>query len=408
MSISKAAVSLAVLILCGLALGGEPEPVSTPGTFRFSGGERIRLIVYPKEVGDSFEQFVYEDGYIVLPTGGKPLLIRNKTIVEAQQLATERIEKDSKVLNATASIALLGVPTRSVYVGGEGIKVNQTITFTSTAPLTLYAAILAAGGVAPDGDPTRVSVSHTTPEGTIKTTFYDVSKFGERNNSSVGPILESGDLVKVPRGEVFLLAGEVFKTGPANRRELSVAPDRPVRLSTLLYGTGGLKSGANRRKVTILRLTKDGKRVTFYADLDAPAKSEAKAPGAPPPPGRTNKPAATPAPVEQEADKAEGENDPALADGDIVVVGPTGGVAVLGKVRNPNIYPTGGAPLKLSRVIAMAGGFAEFAKPSAIQVIKASNPGTIIHIDMNFNQKGGFQDPELDEGDLVFVPERLL
>ncbi len=237
-------------------------------------------------------------------------------------------------------------------------------------------------------------MSHAGADGSVKSIDYDISRFGANDNNTLGPILESGDVVIVPRGETFILADEVNHPGPATRRELSVSPNKPMRLSTLIYATGGLKTGANRKLVKILRLAKDGTRIALAADLDAQEKHESK-----------SAPVATaPAP----ANAAAADSDPVLADGDIVVVAPTGGIAVIGKVRQPNVYPVNGQSIKLTRIIALAGGFAEFAKPSAVLIIKAGNPGNVIHVDTTLIQKGGFQDPDLEEGDLVFVPERLL
>src|SRR6185295_10082248 len=98
--------------------------------------------------------------------------------------------------------------------------------------------------------------------------------------------------------------------------------------------------------------------------------------------------------------------DPVLQDGDIVVVSATGGVPVLGKVRLPSVVPIGGQSIKLSRVIAMAGGFAEYAKTSAVTVLKGGNAP--MQYDMSKMQNGQFQDPDLEDGDVVVVGERLL
>lgn len=407
MKLNHTAVGLAVILFCSIGCmdfmtvrAADQEPLSPATTFRFGGGEKIRLIVTPESVGTSIEQIVSDDGYIALPTGGEPLNIKNKSRFEAQKLVSERIQKDSGVIKASADIALLSLPARSVYVGGEGVRISQGIQIQGTA-LTLYAALLAAGGVGPDGDATHVSVSRATAAGTVTTEIYDVSSFGDSNSKSLGPVLEPGDVVKVPRGDVFILAGEVVKPGPLNRRELSSRSEKFARVSSAIYATGGLKSGANRRAVKILRQTKDGSRQILMADLDAAEKSSTSSsfngagnlvtqPGS----GATGSAAADP--------------DPILQDGDVIIVSSAGGVGVLGKVRVPGIYPINGPSMKLSRVIATAGGFAEFAKTSTVIVIKANNPGGPIHVDMSVLQKGGFQDVELEEGDLVYVPERLL
>ncbi len=388
----RAAAFLCVLVCAPsmTAFAVEAEPLSPPTTFRFSGGERIKLIVTPETVGPSIEQIVSDDGFIALPTGGEPLNIKGKSRFEVQKLLAERIQKDSGVLKANADIALLSEPARSVYVGGEGVKLSQSIPLSGSSPLTLYAALLAAGGFSTDGDTTHVSLSRTATDGSVKIETFDVSRFGDADSKTLGPLLRAGDVVKVSRGDVFILAGEVNKAGPVSRRDLAARPDSTPRVSTAIYSTGGLKAGANRKAIKVLRRDKDGGRQVLMADLDASENPAQKSPNA----------------VESNVPKAD--PDPALQNGDIVVVSPTGGIPVLGKVRAPNVYSIGGQSIKLSRIIAMAGGFAEFAKTSTVIIVKANNGYGTIHVDMSLLSKGNFQDVDLEEGDLVYVPERLM
>ncbi|HLX62150.1 MAG TPA: SLBB domain-containing protein [Planctomycetota bacterium] len=368
---------LAVRLMAAALHAAEPQPISPAATFRFGGGERIKVFVQPDTIGPALEQQVSIDGYINLPTGGEPLNIRNKTIPEAVALAAARVGKDSGLQKATAGIALLGEPIRSVFVGGDGIKLSQSVQLTG-APLTLYAAILACGGVAPDGDPTRVSLSRVQDDGSVKVETFDITHFGEAGKTpTLGPLLAPGDTIKIPRGDVFILAGEVLKPGPLNRRDLGVPVGQPVRVSHLVYASGGLKTGANRKNLRLIRTTKDGKREILSVDLDA-----------------------------KPGDDKAAAADPILQDGDTVVASPTGMIAVLGKVRAAGLYPMNGDTVKLSRAIALAGGFGEFAKTSSVLVLKAGNWLNPIHVDMSIQK--GFQDMDLEEGDLVFVPERLL
>ena len=378
----KFSVLLFVLVCC--AYGAEGEPLAPGLTFRFGGGERIKLLVMPDPGNAGIEQIVSDDGYIALPVG-EPVNIKNKTLFEAHKLINAQIEKSSGVRKISASIALLSVPARTVYVGGEGIKSSMSVPLPGVAPLTLYAAILAAGGVTAEGDPSRVTVTRSHADGRVTSETYDVSGIGNPGAKTLGPVLEAGDVIKVARGDVFILAGEVLKPGALNKRDSALlGGGGNVRVSSAIYATGGLRPGANRKSVKVLRTTKDGKRVVLNVDLDAPEN-----------PGKSA-PSDTPDP------------DPLLLDGDIVLVGQSGGVAVLGKVRLPGVYPVGGQNIKLTRVLALAGGFAEFAKTSSITIIKASNGYGALHVDLSQIQKNGFVDPELEDGDLVFVGEKLL
>jgi len=58
----------------------------------------------------------------------------------------------------------------------------------------------------------------------------------------------------------------------------------------------------------------------------------------------------------------------------------------------------------------MAGGFTEYAKTSSVSVIRASDPKKVQRLDVSSVTKDGNseQDLELDDGDLVFIGERML
>lgn len=383
-----------MLAVASGAIAGESDPLAPGLAFRFGGGERIKLLVMPDAGNAGIEQIVSDDGYIALPVG-EPVNIKNKTLFEAHKMINAQIEKSSGVRKISASIALLSVPARNVYVGGEGIKLSMSVPLPGVAPLTLYAAILAAGGVTAEGDPSRVTVTRSHADGTVTSETYDVSGIGNPGAKTLGPVLETGDVIKVARGEVFILAGEVLKPGPLNKRDSALlGGGGSVRVSSAIYATGGLRPSANRKAVKVLRTTKDGKRVVLNVDLDTQA-----APAVP---------AAPAAAGEKHAASDAADPDPLLQDGDIVLVGQSGGVAVLGKVRAPGVYPVGGQSIKLTRVLALAGGFAEFAKTSSITIIKASNGYGAMHVDLSQIQKNGFVDPELEDGDLVFIGEKLL
>ncbi len=83
-------------------------------------------------------------------------------------------------------------------------------------------------------------------------------------------------------------------------------------------------------------------------------------------------------------------------------------VFVMGRVTRP-----GAVKYKLSegitlmQAIADAGGFAEGAKKSAIQITRKAKDGKEIKIRVNWKDltKGRKKDPVLQEGDVVFVPE---
>lgn len=400
---SRVALLIGLLVAC---CGGAAEPAGQSSTemFRFAGGERVRLIV-PKEVGESVEQLVTDDGCISLPGGGPPLNIKGKTLTEAHALINEQLEKQSGAKRAYAALAIMELPPRRIYVGGE-VKLPQAITLPTGGKLALAAALASAGGATPEGDISKISVVQKGPTGALETTSHDASKFGA---GKTGPVLEPGALVNVPRGEVFVLAGEVAKPGAFSRRELSIGPGEPARLTRVLFGGGGCKPTANRKDVRVVRTDGNGARQVIPVDLDAAIRATEK--GADTPSDQQPAPEATKTGSAAEAkDPDQPDPDIVLQNGDIVLVGPGGGVTILGRVKQPGVYPLGGDTLKLSRLVALAGGFSDFAKTSAVTVTRAAAPKKPVRVDMSSITKEGDleKDLDLEDGDLVFVSERLL
>lgn len=384
--------------LSSAAAAGEP-PETTRPPYRFSGGERVKLIV-PAAVGEPIEQLVSVDGWVSLQTGGT-VNIRGKTIVEAQTLISETLEKQSGAKRVYAALALLDLPSQKVFVSGE-VKTPQAITVPSGSSLSLAAALASAGGPTPEADLTRVSI--VQDEGGVpKSTTVDASRIGQETGN-LGPQLKPDAVISVPRGDIFILAGEVVKPGSYNRRELSIRSGEPASLTRVLFGGGGLKPTANRRDVRLIRTGKDGAREVFSINLDAATRPSDKKKA------DDGKKAEA---VNNDKDDSLDEKrlvDPVLQNGDIVLASSAGGVAVLGRVRQPGVYPLGGETLKLTRLLAMAGGFADFAKTSSVIIIRASAPKTPIRIDVGAISKegAGEKDVELEDGDLVIVAERLL
>jgi len=380
---------LAVFVRAGEA----PPDAAAAAPYRFVGGERVKLIV-PAAVGESIEQIVSTDGWISLPTGGT-VNVKGKTIPDAQTLISETLEKQSGARRVFSALALLEIPAQKIFVSGE-VKTPQALLIPPGSTLTLAAALASAGGPTADADITKVSVVQEGI-GAAHSRIFDASRLGQPDAANLGPVLQPGAVVTVPRGEVYILAGEVVKPASYNRRDLSIQAGEAASLTRVLYGGGGLKPTANRRDVRVIRTHPDGTREVLSVNLDAATKpsKQAEKPRA----ETTDSEPAVKAPV-----------DPLLKNGDIVVALPAGGVAILGKVRLPGVYPLAGDSLKLSRLIALAGGFADFAKTSSVIVIRATSPKTPIRVDVAaFSKEGvGEKDLDLDDGDLVIVSERLL
>ena len=367
-----------LLILCVTIHAGEPAPSDT--AYRFAGGEKIKLIV-PPTIGETIEQLVSEDGFVSLPIGGM-VNIKAKTLLEAQASIAEVLTKEAGARRVYAAIALLEVAQRKVYITGD-VKTPSSINLPTGSSLTLAAALASVGGPTAEADLSRVRLVRASGKEVLT---YDASQIGQSQNGDLGPILQPGDVVTVPRGDVFILAGEVSKPGAYSRKELAFGPREPAWLSRVLYAGGGLKPTANRRAIRIIRTQTSGAKEVLSVNLDHAIRSQDGS-GTP-----------------------DSRNDPALMNGDVIIADAVGGASILGKVKQPGVYPVGGESIKLTKLIAMAGGFTEFAKTSSVTVIRASAPKSPIRVDVGNITKSGDLDKDVDlqDGDLVFVGERML
>lgn len=83
-------------------------------------------------------------------------------------------------------------------------------------------------------------------------------------------------------------------------------------------------------------------------------------------------------------------------------------VYILGKVRNPGRHPIvkGRSTFTLTKLIALAGDFEEFAKRTEVTVIRKTDTGRLRKI-YNFDDiiEGKIPDVDLSADDLVYVPE---
>jgi protein involved in polysaccharide export with SLBB domain len=102
---------------------------------------------------------------------------------------------------------------------------------------------------------------------------------------------------------------------------------------------------------------------------------------------------------------AEMANDVVLAPGDIVVVPRLDRIFILGQVKRPGAVdmPSQGT-LTVSKAIGLAGGVDRFGKDSDVQLIRGGK--AIKEVDVHKVLGGGKgEDPTLQPGDTVFVPE---
>lgn len=209
----------------------------------------------------------------------------------------------------------------------------------------------------------RVKVAGASPQD-IEEKIETVLKEKELVRPQVSVLVKS----YAPR-EVYII-GEVRSPGA-----YSMQPGVVLTLSQLLSLAGGLLRSANRQNIHLVRFA-GGKRKVFTLSFNRLQK------------------------------ELEAEQDVPLLPRDVVLVGKMEKVYVLGCVKNPGGYNIDEGTATLTKVIALAGGLTRLAARSNITILRYSHMKKI-KVDIDAIFEGRIVDPEVKEGDVVFVPESL-
>jgi polysaccharide export outer membrane protein len=365
------------LALAALALSAE-EQSAGPRAFRFAGGETVNVQWFREDgvvSGSAVEQLVTQDGFVSAPLGGA-VNILNKTLSEATDAIAAAVQRATELKKTNVMLALISVPPQRTHVQGE-VQTARVVTLPADRDMNLAAALAEVGGVTPDADITQIKLVRQEASGTPQVIMVDGSVFYRPGLQELGPALKPGDVVIVPRAEAFMVTGEVNRVGIYKRRDTGVLPGQPLRLSHAIAAAGGVKPLADKQNVRILRIGPQGRREIIVCNMEAAM------------------------------DKGDLKQDVVLCDGDQVVVAAHEGILLMGRVGSSGIYYPVGGPMTVSRLIAMAGGFGQYAKKSDVKVIRKDKPGQPIRVDMKLVMDEGRLDQDLllNPGDMVFVGE---
>lgn len=352
---------------------GEPASKDSHGGFRFAGGERVTVLLKGGDFQIVLDQVVTSDGFISAPASGA-VNVLGMSIQEATDAVAQRVSSKMGLTEPLLSVAVTSIPPRWVYVLGEVDK-PMGIEMPQNQPLYLAGALARAGGLTKDADGSRIKLVREQGRGKKAVETVDGSAFGKEDRDDLGPVLESGDTVLVPRDEFFSVIGEVNKPAVISRKETGVPAGEPIRLSVALAAAGGLKNMADKKAVRLVRTDEKGRRTVNKYNFESALEN------------------------------GDLRQDPILKEGDQILVVASEGVQILGRVRSPGIYFQVGAPLTVSRLISLAGGFDQYAKKTVL-VVKKGTPGQPLEVDMKaLLELGKGSDVLLSPGDVVFVPE---
>ena len=359
-----------------------PKPVSATRIFRFNGGESVSIQIAGEPAARAVDpsntnavnlvQIVSSDGFIASTQIGY-VNILGLTLQEASDVIAGKFRSATGLKNPVVAISLVSVPPRKAYVQGEVVQ-PKVVELPYDHEFTLASILAEAGGATEDADLSRIKVLKREPGGSVRMEVVDGAGFAKAGQSFMGPTLNSGDIVIVPRSEVITVSGEVKKPGIVTRKNSRVPLGVPIRLSHVVATVGGLNPNADRNAITLIRVDAQGNRKGTSYTMES-------------------------------LEHGDPASDPALQDGDQVVIPASEGIMVLGAISAPGIYYMPAGPSTLSRLLALAGGLQSFAKKNTVMVVKKNTPGKQMTVDMRAVIEQGRSDLDvtLSAGDLVYV-----
>lgn len=361
-------IALGAAQAAGLKAGPEaPKPLpSATGTLTASS----RLAVddnYRLNSGDVLQIQVYAEPTLsgVFPIGpagsiAYPLLgqitLRGLTLGEAQRLLAAKIGTIVRLPQVVITLNELA-SVRKVYVSGEFTRTGA-VTLPFGATLT---DALAAVGPGPYADLRRVRLTHPGAAP------IEVDCSGLRGEGPLGTEhrLEYGDTIFLPRvREEVSVFGEVRNPGT-----LLLPVGQDVTVLDALRVAGGFTALADRSRALLIRPGAEPMTINLDALLAQGNTSENR--------------------------KLEG--------GDVLVVPQTGGVAVVGQVRQPWVFPVGSS-VPILQALTQAGGPLPTGDLTRAQIVRN---GRTITVDLQKFMDSGTAPAEmaLQPGDVLLIPK---
>ncbi len=170
------------------------EPPPTAAEYLVSPKDVLEItIVGEKDLPVNFE-VSDKDGAINYPFIGYVEVI-GKTVKQVEQLLTERL-KDGWFVSPQVNVRVAMYSQKLVYVHGKVNRPGQH-PFSGRNRMTVYRAIIMAGGFAPNASEKKVKLTTTDGKGKQVVQTIDVSDI-MRRNPELDPPIKADDIIEVP------------------------------------------------------------------------------------------------------------------------------------------------------------------------------------------------------------------
>lgn len=318
----------------------------------------------------SQEVQIGEDGTFSYPMCG---FVKAGGLTPKEVALTLAEELGKQINQPQISIFVSQWAKRTIYLLGE-VNSSMSLELPTYGNMTALQAISAAGGFTEGADLNNVAILRRNPANKTEIQRFklDVTALASRQSGGDEFILEPEDTIVVPKAPPVYIAGEVRNTG-----SFYIDTQRPPLCSEFIARVGGLLDKADARNILVVRQGEDEIRMRLPVSLVLIG------------PGQY-------------------ENDLLIAPGDYILVNPAREIYVLGEVEKPGPLVVGpNKAITASQAIALAGGYTKLAKKSGVCLIRDKE---VINLNLKnlYNSSSRLdQDVELQNGDILFVPESI-
>jgi polysaccharide export outer membrane protein len=322
--------------------------------YRLNSGDVLQIQVYAEPTLTGVFP-IGPAGSIAYPMLGQ-ITLRGLTLGEAQRLMTAKIGTIVRLPQVVITLNELA-SVRKVYLSGEFTRTGA-VTLPFGATLTDALAVVGPG---PYADLRRVRLTHPGASP------IEVDCSGLRGDGPLGSQhrLEYGDTIYLPRvREEVSIFGEVRNPGT-----LLLPVGQDLTVLDALRVAGGFTALADRSRALLIRAGAEPQTINLDALLAQGNTAENR--------------------------KLEG--------GDVLVVPQTGGIAVVGQVRQPWVFPAGSS-VPILQALTQAGGPLPTGDLNRAQIVRG---GKTITVDLQKFMDDGTAPAEmaLQPGDVLLIPK---
>lgn len=229
--------------------------------YKLGVGDVVRITVYdhPDLLVDAAQ--VDEDGNLSVPLiGSTP--VAGLTTSAAQKRIARALEKGGFVINPSINIMVQQYRSKQISVLGQ---VNKPGKYALEFNSSLTDLLALAGGISTLGSDNVILIHKESNQ--LKQTKIDTLALFKDGQFSLDYAINDGDIIFVPRAEVFYIYGEVQHPG-------AYRVEKNMNIMQTIAAGGGITLRGTERGAQIRRQDKDGNNITLPATANEQVKAD--------------------------------------------------------------------------------------------------------------------------------------